>query len=264
MARRVETPRLVHDAQLHDAPPGRPRALAPLPSRADGGGRRPARRIARRSRIHRAHHRPSRTPSQARQRLRQTLSRRSGPTSRARRSNQERIRVSRRRRLRRRRARVVLRRRPRRSASRSRVALVPRLGGREKGEYIASPPQLFLPIVRDRVVPLLEPSPNAVVALSRCVGAGEFSIQFSKSIHRALPHTSTAIPRRLAGVVGTNDVFTTRDSLVSSPRSSRARREDGDRRAGPKIAATRRRRRVSRERRRRERWSRGWRWRSRR
>ena len=160
MARRVETPRLVHDAQLHDAPPGRPRALASLPSRADGGGRRPPRRIARRSRIHRAHHRPSRTPSQARQRLRQTLSRRSDPTSRARRSNQERIRVSRRRRLRRRRARVILRRRPRRSASRSRVALVPRLGGREKGEPVASPPQFFLPIVRDRLVPRLDPSPS--------------------------------------------------------------------------------------------------------
>ena len=201
MARRVETPRLVHDAQLHDAPPGRPRALASLSSRADGGGRRPPRRIARRSRIHRAHHRPSRTPSQARHRLRQTLSRRSDPTSRARRSNQERIRVSRRRRLRRRRARVILRRRPRRSASRSRVALVPRLGGREKGERVASPPQFFLPIVRDRLVPRLDPSPRAVVALSRRGVPGEFSMQLSKSIHRALPHTSTALPRRLAGVV---------------------------------------------------------------
>ena len=202
MARRVETPRLVHDAQLHDAPPGRPRALASLPSRADGGGRRPPRRIARRSRIHRAHHRPSRTPSQARQRLRQTLSRRSDPTSRARRSNQERIRVSRRRRLRRRRARVILRRRPRRSASRSRVALVPRLGGREKGERIASPSQFSLPIVRDRLVPRLDPSPRAGVAPSRVVVVpGECAMQFSKSIHRALPHTSTALPRRLAGVV---------------------------------------------------------------
>ena len=202
MARRVETPRLVHDAQLHDAPPGRPRALASLPSRADGGGRHPPRRIARRSRIHRAHHRPSRAPSQARQRLRQTLSRRSDPTSRARRSNQERIRVSRRRRLRRRRARVILRRRPRRSASRSRVAVVPRLGGREKGERVASPPQFSLPIVRDRLVPRLDPSSRAGVAPARVgVVPGECAMQFSKSIHRALPHTSTARPRRLAGVV---------------------------------------------------------------
>ena len=44
-------------------------------------------------------------------------------------------------------------------------------------------------------------SPRAVVALLRRVVPGEFSMQFSKSIHRALPHTSTALPRRLAGVV---------------------------------------------------------------